>query len=285
MDSKDDVMEAYRRSVERLMGIAMVQDLQEKVDADHDYKAENKEDEQAVKERKDAESKLSPIDIEHAKEKASYSLNVLGNGFDSRGELGFQGLTLGLFKKYRKPTRYGIEHHLKYETKSHADMEAIMNQLARDMEAYAKKNGYVFQAINILSDWHHGKGENKKKGNGKDLHFHMVLFGIPKTPMVDYAINWWKRKRLGYMSNGKDGKSGTIRLNREIDFGWITYIKDNYDYSTKHTARIFGNGIDRSSGLWFGRRWSLWGKLLPPKGTRDESLDEGAVDDDGFDEF
>ena len=77
MDSKEEVMEACRRSVERLMGIAMVQDLQKKVDAAHDYKAENKEDEQAVKERKDAESKLSLIDIEHAKEKASYSLKVL----------------------------------------------------------------------------------------------------------------------------------------------------------------------------------------------------------------
>ena len=31
MDSKEEVMEAYRRSVERLMGIEMVQDLQDKV--------------------------------------------------------------------------------------------------------------------------------------------------------------------------------------------------------------------------------------------------------------
>ena len=279
MDSKDDVMESCRRSVERLMGIVMVPYLQKKVDADHDYKAENKEDEQAVKERKDAESKLSPIDIEHAKERARYGLKVLGNGFDSRGELGFQGLTLGLFKKYRKPTRYGIEHHLKYETKSHADMVAIMNQLARDMERYAKRKGYVFQAISVLSDWHHGKG------NGCNLHLHLIFFGIPKTPMVDYAVNWWKHKKLGYLSTGNDGKSGTITVNRDIDFGWITYTKDNFDGSTKHTARIFGNGIDRHSSLWFGRYWSLWGELLPPKGTRDESLDEGAVDDDDFDEF
>ena len=197
------------------------------------------------------------------------------------GSLGYEGLTLSLIPWFRQANSWTRRYGVSRQTKTYADMKGILERLIRDTKAYAKKNSYIFQAIVVLSDWHHGRGK------GADYHFHLILFGIPKGVIADYIISWWTVKHhYGYLKWSKEDKAaGTVRRSRDIDFGWVTYCKDNQDNSTASTARWFGNGIARHDLLCFGRRWTAWGYWLPPKGTWDKTGNDGEVDNDDFAEF
>ena len=247
-------------------------------------------DDEAIEQRKQDEESTSPIIKERLLNRHIEDMDLMGeiikkyvkqkSGITLKGNLGFEGLTLSLNPWYRKPTAWTQKQGMKVRTLTHAEMVDTMKRLIRDTKAYAKKNNYIFQSICVLSDWHHGKG------NGRDLHFHLIFFGIPKGVIPDYVVRWWTSHGYGYKKWRKDDKSkGTVRNSRSIDFGWVTYCRDNAEGSTQKCVRWFGNGWRCSDWFCFGRRWTLWGSWLPPKGTRDKNADEGEVDNDDFEEF